>query len=265
MNILKHEIKANLKPFLIWCFGLFILSFAGMTKFSALDSSGVNLGPLLAHFPRAILALMGIVGIDLYSLGGYFAVISYYSAICASVYAMSLGFGAVSREAADKTYEFLFTKPRSRSYLLSKKIEAAFIFITLFSILNYLFSIGAMATLKLENDINTQVLLFCLSVYLVSLVFFSLAAFLSALAKETEKGSQYGNRVFIIAFVIGVICDMLEEPGVLRVLSPLKYFSPAELLDGKFSAAYAVLCVIIIAICLAFAVWLFKRKDLSAV
>lgn len=265
MNILKRELKVKFKPFLIWCFVLFILSFAGMTKFSSIDTSGVNLGPLLAHFPRAILALMGIAGLDLYSLGGYFAVISYYASICASIYALSLGFGAVSGEAADKTYEFLFTKPRSRGYILSRKLGAGFILLTLFNILNYIFSLGAMATLNIQNDINTQVLLFCVSVYLVSLVFFSLSAFFAALASEIEKGAQYANRAFLIAFIAGIICDMLDEPGVLRLIAPLKYFAPDKLLAGGFSPFYAVLSAAIIVFSLAAAFRLFKRKDLSAV
>lgn len=265
MNILKRELKAKIKPFLFWSFGLFILAFAGMTKFSGLETSGVNLSPLLANFPRPILALMGIAGVDLYSLGGYFAVISYYASICACIYALSLGFSAVSGEAADKTYEFLFTKPRTRSYILSKKLEAGFILLSLFNLLNYLFSIGAMATLRVESSENPQVFLFCISVYLVSLVFFSLAAFFAALAKETEKGAQYANRVFLITFVAGIICDMLETPGALRILAPLKYFTPDKLLEGSFSPFYAALCAVIIALSLAAAFNLFKRKDFSAV
>ena len=80
---------------------------------------GASLNQLLARFPRVVLAVLGISGVDVETPGGYYAVLAFYAVICASLYGASLGAGAVNREAVDKTYEFLFTRPRSRAAILS--------------------------------------------------------------------------------------------------------------------------------------------------
>ncbi|MEA4947003.1 MAG: ABC transporter permease subunit [Oscillospiraceae bacterium] len=265
MNIFLRELKASRKAFLFWTLGLFFLVFAGMTKYTGVAMDGASLNQLLARFPRVVLAVLGISGVDVETPGGYYAVLAFYAVICASLYGASLGAGAVNREAVDKTYEFLFTRPRSRAAILSMKLAAGVVFLLLFSGLNYLFSVAAIAVLKLDADIGRAVALFSLSIFLVGLFFFSLSACLCAAARRPEKGALYGNLCFLAAFLAGVVCDMLDTPGALRLLSPLKYFLPSDLLAGKLDFAYLLLILGASAALLAAAFLRFGKKDLNAV
>lgn len=266
MNILKRELSAGLKPFLFWTLGLFFLVFAGLTKFTGVDTAagGVNLYDLLNKFPRVVLAVMGIVGIDINTLGGYYSILAYYALICAVIYAVYLGTNAVSREAVDKTYEFVFTKPRSRSYILQMKFLAVWIYIAMFCILNYVFSVAAIAVLGFSGNLNFQIFLFSIAVFLVSSMFFSLSAFISAAAKQSERGALYGNLCFLFAFIMGIVYDMLENGGILKFISPLKYFSPADLLNKEIDPLFAAICVVLTAVFLWGAFARFNKKDLTA-
>ncbi len=264
MNIIRRELKTNLKPFAFWTAGLFILTFVGMTKYLGVGAEGVDLNAISDRFPRVILAFIGMADADTRTLSGFYAVIAYFAAICVSLYSLSLGFNAVSREAADKTYEFLFTKPRKRRDILSAKLGAAVILITLFNLLNCVFPLAAASALGFREDISREVLLFYAAAYLVSMLFFSISVLLSVLAREAEQGARRANLVFVFAFVMGVVCDTLENPGALRLLSPLRYFATSELLSGRLSPSYAALCILLTVATGALAIRLFERKDLTA-
>ncbi len=264
MNILKRELRAGVKPFLLWTIALFVLVFAGMIKYTGIEAGGATVGEIIEQFPRIVQAFLGIVGINIETLGGYYAVLAYFALLCGAVYAVYLGGNAVSREASDKTYEFVFTKPRTRSYILSIKLAAAFIYLLLFCVLDYLFSIAATASLGLDENINGEMALFALSLFFIMLLFFTLSAFLSAVSKRAEKGSFYANICLSFAFVMGIVFDMLENGGLLRLLSPLKYFAAADLLASNFDAVYAIICAALSAILLYAAFHSFEKRDLSA-
>lgn len=264
MNIFKRELKAGLKPFIFWTIGLFVLVFAGMTKYTGIAVEGASVGELIAQFPKVVQATLGIVGINIETLEGYYAIIAYFAIICVSIYAVSLGAGAVNCEAVDKTYEFVFTKPRSRKYILLMKLLSGFTYLLAFCILNFLFSVSATVTLKLNESINNEILLFSISIFLVGILFFGIAVFLGAITRRTEKGMLYGNLCFLFAFVVGIIYDMLENGGILRILTPIRYFIPSDLLAGQLDLAYVILSLVFSAVLLFFAFSCFDKKDLNA-
>lgn len=235
-----------------------------MTKYTGVAVEGASFNELLAKFPRVVLAVLGISGVDVQTPGGYYAVLAFYAAICSAIYGVSLGAGAVNREAVDKTYEFLFTKPRSRASILSMKLMAGFLCLLLFSVLNYVFSVSAIVALKLDADINTAIVLFSVSVFLTGLFFFSLSACLNAAVYRPEKGAQLGNLCFLAAFLVGVACDIMEKPRALRLLSPMKYFLPGDLLVGKMSPLYLAVILTLSIAFLAATFLYFNKKDLSA-
>lgn len=265
MNILQRELRAGVRTFFFWSLGLFVLIFAGMTKYTGIAADSASVGKLLAQFPRVVRAVFGIAGVNAETPGGYYATLIFYTVICASIYGVSLGSSAVNREAVDKTYEFIFTKPRSRAAILAMKLTAGLIFLLLFAVLNALFSLAAMAVLKLGAGMDRAVVLFSVSVFLAGLVFFSLSACLCAAARRPEKGALYSNLCLLAAFLIGVICDMLDSPGALRLLSPMRYFLPADLLAGRLELFYLLIALCLSAALLTTAFLQFDKKDLNAV
>ncbi len=264
MNILKRELKAGLKPFLFWLLGLFVLVFAGITKFTGISAGGDAVKDLVASMPRMVMALMGSVGLDLTTLGGYYGILSFFSILCAAIYGGYLGGNAVSREAIDKTYEFVFTKPRSRSFILGMKLVSGLIYYTAFCLFNYIFSILAVAVLDVESDLNRQMLLFSVAIYLSGLIFFGASAMYSAAVKEAEKASRYSTRTILLTFAVGVVVDMLENPGILRIFSPFKYFPSVDLLESHMNVAYILLSLLLLVVTMVITFRCFEKRDLNA-
>ncbi|SHH91846.1 ABC-2 type transport system permease protein [Sporobacter termitidis DSM 10068] len=263
MNIFKRELRAGLKPFVFWMIGMFVLVFVGIVKYEGLNTGGASMSDMVTSFPRIVQAVMGIVGVDINTLGGYTAILNYYVLICAVIYAVHLGAGAVVRESVDKTYEFIFTKPASRSRVLAVKLAASWVYLLLFCVFTAVFSVMAVGLLKTYEDITATILLFALSVFLVGSLFIALSAFMAAMAKRPDKGALYGSLAFLYAFILGVICNMLENPGILRLISPFTYFIPADLIAGRFDPVYTVIALLLAAAFLFGAFLRFKKKDLS--
>ena len=259
MNIFKREQRAGFKVFLFWMIGMFILCFVGIIKYQSYASSG-SMTELIASFPRVVLAVMGVVEVDINTLGGYTALLFYYVLICAVIFSVHLGAAAVSRESIDKTYEFVFTKPCSRARVLGLKLASAYSYLFLFCVLSSIFSMMAVAYLKTSENITPQILLFSLSVFLIGAVFIALSAFFASVSKQPDKGTLYGNLAFLYAFILGVICNMLEKPGLLKLIAPLNYFSPTDLLAAKFDFVYTGITLLLIAVFLYGAFRVFKRK-----
>jgi ABC-2 type transport system permease protein len=264
MNIFKRELKANLKPFIFWSIGLFVLVFAGMAKFTGLKEGGEAVDQMLAAFPRVIQALFGMVGVNMVKLPGYYAVIEYYALVCAAIYAISLGANAVGRESIDKTYEFIFTKPCSRSKVLSIKLIAGLVYLLGFCLLNYAFSVAAINSFKLEPDISKEIILFTITLVLIGLLFYSISAMLAALIKRTEKGYLYGNLIFVAMFLLGMLYDMLENAEALRYITPLRYFIPAEILSNELNLTFVIITLALTIVFTFTTFYAFNKKDLQA-
>lgn len=264
MNLMRKELKFGLKPFLFWSFGLFVFVFAGIVKSMGAMAEGQFMTELIGKFPRIVIAVMGMANVDISQFGGFYAVLMQYIFVLAAVYAVHLGSGAVSRESVDKTYEFLFTKPRSRSFILARKLLSALVFLTGFACLAFVFSLLAVQQLTLEGDYSGLFARFSLALWLVGLVFFSLAALFAASFRVAERGARAGNLGILGAYALAVVYDLVEHPGVLRAFTPFRYFLNSELIAGTVSPLYAGLCLVLSALFLLVAFRRFEKRDLGA-
>jgi len=264
MNIFLRELKVGLKPFFFWMLGLFALIFGSVAKSTGALSGGEFLTEMIAQFPRIVVAVIGMANLDISKFAGIYAMIMMFVSILTAVYATQLGRNAVSRESVDRTYEFLFTKPRSRSFILMWKLITALIYLSMFAASTYLFSTLAVRQIGIEGDFAGLFQRFTIVVWLIGIVFFSLSAMCSATFSHAEHGARAGNLAILAAYALGVVYDMFEKPGVLRLLTPFRYFLNTEVVEGFVSLPYVGLCLLLTAVFVALAFNRFERRDLGA-
>jgi ABC-2 type transport system permease protein len=261
MNIIMKEIRFGLKPFLFWLLGISFLLVAGMTKYTAIEG-GADISMIFDKFPKIILAVFGMGGgVDITSIGGYYSVLMYYSFIVVILYSVYLGTSAVNRELIDKTYEFIFTKPRTRSYILMRKVITGAGFLVVFCLMNIPLSFLGLSIISTRGEDTGFVYTNTIALLFVGLVFFALGVFWSATLKKPERGATATNLCFLVGFIAGIIYDMYEEAAALQVISPLRFFPPQEILDGIIDPFFAVGCMIAVAILLFFGFRQFERRD----
>ncbi|MEG0376208.1 MAG: ABC transporter permease subunit, partial [Raoultibacter sp.] len=233
MNVFVKELKFGVKVFLLWAMVLAVFIVAGTVKYSGVESGGAAMTELIGSFPRIVLAVMGFAHVDLTSFGGFYGALQIYAMVVVAVYAIHLGRNAVSREQIDKTYEFLFVKPRSRAAILGQKLAACIVFLVGISALNFVFSAAAYPTLGLSEDMTVSFVFFSGALLVIGLVFLSLSMLFAALTKHPETGAFIGNLSIVVCYLIGVAYDMVANGMVLRVFTPFRYFDPNMLLDHQ--------------------------------
>lgn len=264
MKLFRRELKINVRPFLWWNLGMFVLLFAGLAKFTGLREGGEAVSQMMAAFPRPLQAMFGLVGVNIMALDGYYAVIMYYASLCAAIYGVWLGAGAVGRETAERTYEFLFTKPLRRSRILFDKLLAGALCLVCFCALTGLCSAAAVRTLQPGAEISGAIRCFTAAMLVTGFFFFFLSAMLSALAKRADRGAALGNMCLLTAFVLGMAYDMQENAEGLRYITPLRLFTPAELIGGELNGRFLAFAAAMCALFAAVTFWAFRQKDLQA-
>lgn len=261
MNIVMKEIRFGLKTFLFWLLGMSFLLVAGMTKYTAIEG-GADITVIFDQFPKIILAVMGMGGgVDITTIGGYYSVLMYYSFIVVILYAVHLGTSTVNRELIDKTYEFVFTKPRTRSYILMRKVMVGAGYLTVFCLMNIPLSFLGLSIISTRGENTGFVYTNTVALFFAGLVFFALGVFWSATLKKPERGATVTNLCFLVGFIAGIIYDMYDQAAILQVISPLRFFTPQDILDGRIDPIFAVGCLVVTAILLFFGFRQFERRD----
>lgn len=261
MQLFRRELREGVKAFSFWSLGILILCFAGIAKYEGFAASE-GMMELLDAFPRVVLAVLGMVDLNLTTLTGYTALLFYFARVCALIYAIHLGGAAVSRELVDKTYEFVFTRPVSRGRVLGMKIAAAYVFYTAFCVVSAVFSILAVQALGSSEAVTGEIWVCALSVFLSGSVFLALSACIAAFATKPEKGAVLSNLAFFYAFFMGMVYNLLENPGLLRLISPMNYFLSSELAGSELNLFYTGLTLVFGGVLLALAFARFRKKDL---
>ena len=267
MKILKYELKIKLKAFLFWAIGLTLLYLAGSMEYGGIaGANSESIDALLNHYPPIILSIMGITeAINFSCLDGYTWVIGYFGTLTAAFYAITLGSSIINRELIDKTFEFLFTKPRKRSYILSIKILSGFICLTAFSLVNFLGSILIMNSVDTNIDITNLMMLSSIGTYITSLLFYAISICINVVIKKKSISGKITNLLFMFSFVLGGIYDITENAEILRIFTPFRYFLYKDARVGNINTLFLTISVII-CICLIIIVYKsFKKRDLTEI
>ena len=266
MNIYKHELKIGLKPFIFWTIGLAFLLIAGMTKFLGVkETTGNEMALILEKMPKVILIVFGMGDVDVLTSGGFYSTLENFVTICTVIYAINLGSNSVSRESIDETYEFVFTKPCSRTYILFNKILAAFTYLFIFCILNLIFSYISFIVYDINNTIAKEMILFAISNTLLGTLFFTTSIFLTAFASKIEKGISNSYKVFLITYIASVLYDIFNWSKLTKILIPFKYFKATDLLAGNLNVSFVMISLAFSLVALVFAFRYFEKRDLNAV
>ncbi len=117
--------KAHRKSLIIWCVSMIFLIASGMGKYAGFSSTGESMNDLMQAMPQSLQAITGMGSFDLSQATGFYGVLFIYMALLAAIHAVLLGSTIISKEERDKTAEFLFVKPISRSKVVRIKLLAA--------------------------------------------------------------------------------------------------------------------------------------------
>lgn len=263
-NVFWREIKANSKSLLMWSIGIILLVAVSMGKYAGMSSAGQSINDFLAQMPHSLKAIMGIGIFDLTTAAGYYAVLFIYLSVIATIHAAILGADIIAKEERDKTADFLFIKPLSRSRVISSKLLAAFVNILVFNIITLVSSIIMVQYYNEGEPVIDLITKLMAGMLIMQLIFLFLGTALAAFIKSPQIAPSYAAGTLLITFIISIVIDINSRAEGLKYLTPFKYFDAKNIIYGRgFEPVYLILSCIIITVFIGGTYILYKNRDLK--
>ncbi len=262
MNIVKRELRAHLKSFIIWnvCIFLFIISMT--SEFSAYYDNP-DMAEVIEMMPQQLLDAFSMSAANLTTVSGYFSIASVYFVLLLGIYAGLLGASIIAKEERDKTAEFFMTLPISRYRAITAKLIAAVLLCLAMdvSMIGQLYAV----TTQYDKmaDFNTFMWLMFVSQFIVMMIFMSIGMLLSSVMKRYKKSGSYSMGLLMFLYFVSIAIGFKKELENLKYITPFKYFEPSVYLrELELDPVYIFISLGIILVSLLVTYVVYPRRDL---
>lgn len=266
MNIFLYELKSLRKSMLLWTLSILALAALYLSIFPSMAKDAEEFKLLLASYPPAIRAMLGINLDYITSLLGFYSMIFTFIILCGAIQAMNLGVSILSKESRERTVDFLLVKPVSRSVIVSAKLLAAVVTLV---ITNIIFLSLSTLLVTLEDSQNFSLKLFILinlTMFFVQLIFIAIGMLVSLFFKKIKNVLPISLGVVFGFYLIGTLLVTDPSNKAERILSPFKYFDITYIINnGRYEPFYLIVSAVIIAAAITCSYILYNRKDIHAV
>lgn len=264
-NVYRHELKVNLKVAIIWTAVIVGLMAVIMAFFPTIRDDMESFQELMKNYPQWMQEAFGLDSNNLGEPIGFYSFSFLYTTLFAAIAAMNLGLGIVSKEQREQTADFLMTKPVSRGGVFFSKVLASITILLAISIVyNYasFVVIGAFTNLQ---DVMTDLILINVSLFCLQIIFFAIGLLVSVAVKKIKSVLPVSlGIVFVLysmsSFMVG------DSEDVIRYFTPFQYFKTEYILEeGHYELSFFITGLVVIAVCITSAYWIYKNKDVHAV
>ena len=263
MNIFRRELKAHRWGLLFWSIGMVFLVLSGMAKFAAYEQAGQSAAALMAGLPKTVQVIFGLSGFDLTKASGFYGILFLYIAVMGAVHAVLLGSGLISKEERDKTSEFLYAKPVSRSSAITSKLLAGVANLVALNLVTLASSFYFVDYYGKGEDVTREILLLMVGLFFLQLVFFSLGAVVAGTAKKPKLAPGRATSIMLLAFVLYYIVNLDANLDFLKYFTPFKYFDAAVVMKDGLEPVYIGLSAIITVAAVFWTYRSYGGRDLS--
>ena len=264
MNVFKREMKASWKSLVFWSVGLLFIVGSGMGKYVALENSGDSINELLGQMPASLRAIFGIGSLDLSTVAGYYGLLYLYLLIMAGIHAAMLGATIISKEERDKTAEFLFVKPISRTTVISAKLAASVAIVIVFNGVTLISSIIFVGSSVNEGaPITSEIIWLMGGMFMLQLLFLFLSTAIAACVRNPKLAIPISTGILLVTFLLSIGMELTSKLDKLKYVTPFKYFEAKAIVNGGgYDMSFVVLACLLIAIFIAMTYGFYRKRDL---
>lgn len=220
---------------------------SGMAKFAAYQSSGQSISSILAQFPKSIQVIFGISGFDLTRASGFYGVLFLYIVLMATVHAVLLGTDIIAKEERDKTTEFLFVKPISRTAVLTSKLTAGLINIIILNLVTLVSSVYFVSLVNKGGSEAADILVLMCGLFLLQLIFFMIGVAIAATSTKPKASPSRATSILLFTFILSMFININAGLDNLKYLTPFRYFDAHLLMaNGRLDPVYVILSLVLI-------------------
>lgn len=260
MTIVKHELRQGKIAFAVWTASIALLLVICVFIFPEMKGEMDAVGEMFASMGSFTAAF----GMDRLNIG---TLIGFYSVECGNIlglggafFASFLGISALSKEEKDKTAEFLLTHPISRMRVITEKLSAVLLQITVMNLIILGLSLLSMGMIG-EDIYWKELLLIHSAYYLLQLELAAICFGISAFLRRGSVGIGIG--VAAMMYFLNLIANMTEHAKFLKYITPFGYCEGADIIaDGRLNAGLIAVGCLFACIGVTVAYWRYIRKDI---
>ena len=266
MNIYRREVNNRLKSALIWSISIFLLILLFMSFYSGFAADETIWEIVLENYPEELLQAMGMTGVNMATVIGYFTMCMLFTQICLAVQASQYGFSILSEEEREMTADFLLTKPITRSKVFFSKLAAALTGLVITNAVVWGTTFFCISVFSDGHEYNPTMFVKMLSVLILFQLFFlGVGMVISVSVKKIKSVLSFSMGLAFGMYIISTIGSLLGE-NTISYITPFKYFEPNTLvLEGKYDPVMIIICTVTIAVTMVAGYILYNKRNIRAV
>ncbi len=229
MTIVRHEWRQGLTSFLIWTGAIGFLLAVCVFLYPEMKGEMAGVSKLFSSM-GAFTAAFGMDKLDFGSLTGYYAIeCGNVLGLGGAFYAALSAVDILSKEERAKTSEFLLTHPVSRRRILTEKLIAVLLQITVMNVIIYVVSI--ISVVLIGEAVPWKALnLLHLAYYLMQLELGGICFGISAFLRRGSTGIGLG--LAVILYFLSLVANIAKSAEFLNYITPFGYCNGADIVSG---------------------------------
>ncbi len=262
MNIVFHELRANLKSLIIWSLIAVLFSMVGFSKFSAFYGNP-DLLAIMDSMPPAMINALSMNAFNLTTVTGFFGIMIVYFSLILSISAAMWGSDIISKEERDKTVEFSLTLPVTRSKLITAKTIAVAVNCIILLLVTWGVTLVGAQNYNPDSEFYRFVMISMLSMFFLQMIFMGLGIFLGCAMKQHKRAGAVAISILLASYFASILYGLNNDLKFLKYLSPFEYFKPVKILqESSLEISFILLSLAIIAVFMAGAYMFYQKRDL---
>ena len=261
-TVLKHEVKINIKLFMIWFVCVAGMGFACILMFSGMEEDMEGMAEGFASM-GAFADAFGMSTLSIGTLVGFYATeIGVIHSLGGSMFGAILSTTMLSKEEDGHTGEFLLTLPVSRTKVVMAKWIGVVALIALFNLCcTGVYVLGFFAV---GEEIPTrEFVLFHGMQFMLHIEIAAICYVVSAFSKKNKLGVGMG--IVLLAYAFDLMARVIPDLKDFIAVSPFSYANASDIFskaDFRYEAVVLGIGVILGSLAAAFVHY--NRKDMAS-
>lgn len=261
MTIIKHELRRGKISFFIWTGALSFMLAVCVFLYPEMKSQMGEMSEMFASM-GSFTSAFGMDELSFGTLTGYYAIEcgnvlglggAFFAALCAV--------GILSKEERGRTAEFLLTHPISRARIITEKLIAVIVQVTVLNLIVYAISVISMAIVG-EDIPWKEMSLLHLAYFILQLEIAGVCFGISAFLRKGSIGIGLGLAATL--YFLNIIANITELAEFLKYVTPFGYCEGSTIVnDGSLDGAKIAIGAALGVIGIAAAYFKYQRKDIS--
>ena len=266
MNMFWHELKSLRKSTVIWTCVLIAIAALYLSLYPGMVQDAEDFKKLLAGYPPAVRAMLGIRLDSITSILGYYSFAFAFIALCGAIQGMNLGVSILSKESRERTADFLLVKPVSRAGVVTAKLLAALTTLLATDVVFYAAIWPLANAVKTSGFSGRLFFMVNLTLLFLQFIFLALGLGISVFFQKLKSVLPLSLGVVFGFYIAGALIAAGPNAGAARYLSPFRYFDTAYILrHAAYEVSYLVTGAAVVAVTIVVTYLIYVKKDIHAV